>query len=553
MQIHELNNFSGTLGAGAYLAIDNGTDTGRISSQGLLASTEARIDAANDQITDLKSEINANVIATGWELGSLVSGGGGETSSNQRVRSGHVKVTEGTRVTLSGNANCLIVYCYDERKWYMSDSTWTDGNVFVVPPNVSYIRVLIRASSSNPSMTSDDVATQASRCTISLCLNQNVYFNSYTDDELEVPLSEIDKLFNRNEDSVSSWQIGFVYSTGGWGSASDFPQYVSTKDLQSIDDDVLIYPSDGYQVMIRLYENGSTTPTTNIGWIHSPMLVPKNTPFKISLSKITPETVTDIDTYIDATNIYDRVVYQSIPQLERDGSLKIAVLGDSISTYNGVTEDAQTDGTTNPFYPTGDVTALNKVWWHIVASTLLKTNNPTVAVSAVSRSSYVDQSDATIPCGYDDTRIARLGANGAPDIILVELGTNDAFGAQTAPIPSTAVISELEQLSNTTNKGIALTVRKLQNAYPKSKIVLLIPKQVNLAQLSASGYNLDRVSKIADEIDEIGNRYGVWKVIDLRKCGINQSNVASLCTDSQIHPNAMGMEMIAQYVINQLT
>lgn len=60
MQIHELNNFSGTLGAGSYLAIDNGTDTGRISSQGLLASTEARIDAANDQITDVKSDINDN-------------------------------------------------------------------------------------------------------------------------------------------------------------------------------------------------------------------------------------------------------------------------------------------------------------------------------------------------------------------------------------------------------------------------------------------------------------------------------------------------------------
>ena len=58
MQIHELNNFSGTLGAGSYLAIDNGTDTGKISSQGLLASTEARIDAANDQITDVKSDLN---------------------------------------------------------------------------------------------------------------------------------------------------------------------------------------------------------------------------------------------------------------------------------------------------------------------------------------------------------------------------------------------------------------------------------------------------------------------------------------------------------------
>lgn len=88
MQIHELNNFTGTLGAGAYLAIDDGNDTGKISSQGLLAATEARIDniiagpapsaeeivdarlgadgvtypslgdAIRDQFTDLKSAIS---------------------------------------------------------------------------------------------------------------------------------------------------------------------------------------------------------------------------------------------------------------------------------------------------------------------------------------------------------------------------------------------------------------------------------------------------------------------------------------------------------------
>ena len=74
MQIHELNNFSGTLGAGSYLAIDNGTDTGRISSQGLLASTEARIDAANDQITDVKSAIK-NIITCQSDNISSTSGG----------------------------------------------------------------------------------------------------------------------------------------------------------------------------------------------------------------------------------------------------------------------------------------------------------------------------------------------------------------------------------------------------------------------------------------------------------------------------------------------
>ena len=44
MQIHELNDFTGTLGANSYVPVDNGTDTGKVSTQQILAATEARID-----------------------------------------------------------------------------------------------------------------------------------------------------------------------------------------------------------------------------------------------------------------------------------------------------------------------------------------------------------------------------------------------------------------------------------------------------------------------------------------------------------------------------
>lgn len=44
MEIHELNNFIGTPGSGDYFAIDNGTDTSRISAEELLAPINARID-----------------------------------------------------------------------------------------------------------------------------------------------------------------------------------------------------------------------------------------------------------------------------------------------------------------------------------------------------------------------------------------------------------------------------------------------------------------------------------------------------------------------------
>lgn len=44
MQIHELNDFTGALGANSFLVVDNGSDTGKVSTQQILAGTEARID-----------------------------------------------------------------------------------------------------------------------------------------------------------------------------------------------------------------------------------------------------------------------------------------------------------------------------------------------------------------------------------------------------------------------------------------------------------------------------------------------------------------------------
>lgn len=61
MQIHELNNFTGQLGAGAYVAVDNGSDTGKLSTQGLLAGVET-------EILNLDNDLNAridNIIAGG--------------------------------------------------------------------------------------------------------------------------------------------------------------------------------------------------------------------------------------------------------------------------------------------------------------------------------------------------------------------------------------------------------------------------------------------------------------------------------------------------------
>lgn len=61
MQIHELNNFSGALGSGSFIAVDDGTDTGKLSTQQLLEET-------NREIEDAEATLNAridNIIAGG--------------------------------------------------------------------------------------------------------------------------------------------------------------------------------------------------------------------------------------------------------------------------------------------------------------------------------------------------------------------------------------------------------------------------------------------------------------------------------------------------------
>ena len=71
MQIHELNTFSGTPGNNNYLAIDDGTDTGKISGTNLLAPVNTRIDNIVSGLTVDAEVIDARLGADGVTYGSL--------------------------------------------------------------------------------------------------------------------------------------------------------------------------------------------------------------------------------------------------------------------------------------------------------------------------------------------------------------------------------------------------------------------------------------------------------------------------------------------------
>ena len=231
---------------------------------------------------------------------------------------------------------------------------------------------------------------------------------------------------------------------------------------------------------------------------------------------------------------------------------RMAVLGDSISTYVGVSEDSQS-GTVYEieYYPKGTVDDVSKMWWEIVRKGLRFPNTP--AVSAISRSSYRYQPNNpdTIPYGATDARIERLAANGTPTHIFLELGMNDPFKADVGTNLHTVDVATLDASKEYTYAGCAETICKIQNAYPNAKIIVLIPKTLSY-DLSGT-YSMERQTTYFDAIKEIAEQLGVYKIIDLRKCGINQHNVVSYADSANgIHPTAAGMQLMADYIIDQM-
>lgn len=228
---------------------------------------------------------------------------------------------------------------------------------------------------------------------------------------------------------------------------------------------------------------------------------------------------------------------------------KMAVLGDSISTFKGISEDTG-DGANHPieFYPTGNVTSENDMWWSIV-NRGLGFDQP-MSVSAYSRSSYAKQTDE-IPAGFYDERINRLGSNNyEPSHIFVELGVNDNY-QPTGENHHTNDIGTLENYNTTTYAGVAETLAKIRNKYHNAKIFVLLPKSVALDNITQ--FDFAKFAQTKKAIREVAEDFGVEKIIDLSACGINPKNATAYATSGDgVHPNKAGHQMMADYIISEV-
>lgn len=233
-----------------------------------------------------------------------------------------------------------------------------------------------------------------------------------------------------------------------------------------------------------------------------------------------------------------------------------SILGDSISTFRGyIPTDHVFNGEVyaNPAtYPSRDVTAWTDTWWGQIISKLGMTLgvNDSWSGSRVHNSSDSDLPASNVGpnvCMAGLQRIQKLGTNGTPDVIFVYGGTNDAKFVNTGTFDSSQVYSAVD-LTTTKWSDFAASyvamIMRLQHFYPDAILVALKPMFVS------SWYDHAKLSAYCAVIEKICDYFGVI-CIDLRKSGINYSNISSRLPDG-LHPGKAQMTNMANYIMSRL-
>ena len=223
---------------------------------------------------------------------------------------------------------------------------------------------------------------------------------------------------------------------------------------------------------------------------------------------------------------------------------KFSILGDSISTYGEYLPEGF--GT---YYPRGDVNDVQYTWWKLLES---KTGMKMLKNASWSGSRTIgDSQDATGRVACSDKRIAEL-ADGSttPDVIIVEIGTNDfGYNSELGEYAYGAARPSEGQI-NTFCDAYSLMLYKIHQAYPFARVYCctIIPRLLSAGVseyvFNDLGLTLSDYSKAIKKI-----AYGhSCPCIDLELCGLNIYNIGQLTVDMLTHPNKSGMELLSRYM-----
>lgn len=237
---------------------------------------------------------------------------------------------------------------------------------------------------------------------------------------------------------------------------------------------------------------------------------------------------------------------------EQKSHLRIAILGDSISTFDGFSPSGTTgyDGERyKSYYPRGDVRKVNNTWWYKVAVSLgIDPDN--LSNCSWSGSCVTGDSSSTVNAfaGCSSRRITDLSYRGIPDLIICYISCNDWAGNVPLGNWSTEDRFPEDGKISTLREAYALMIHKIQVSFPESIIICLTnlddtkrDKTPGWPSNNSKGVSVEEWNR---NIKEVSNALGCY-TIDLQDAGIDYYNVSSLTVDNGLHPNDKGMTLIA--------
>lgn len=230
------------------------------------------------------------------------------------------------------------------------------------------------------------------------------------------------------------------------------------------------------------------------------------------------------------------------------GSTKVSILGDSVSTYVGYT-DYEEDGnyygkSTNPIMP------VEATWW----MSLLMENQWSLSVNESLGGSRVTWDGKTQDdinhAGADyymasETRINKLGANGAPDKIFIFGGLNDILSQGEVEIGSYSQKLTYGKVDTFADAYYTM-IKRIEKKYPDAEIVCIIPYETVFGTVISSIEEAQQ--QVPAIIKGICKQEGL-KYVDLRDAEID---AAEDMEEDAIHPNESGMAKIKTHIEKSL-
>lgn len=210
----------------------------------------------------------------------------------------------------------------------------------------------------------------------------------------------------------------------------------------------------------------------------------------------------------------------------------LSILGDSISTYTGVSNNSEENLSDNAVYYKTQISQSDTYWQQI-----LTTYNMNLCVNNAWSGAYVSQHQPNVNADKDSdgsisSGMARAGnlakADGTqPDYIIVYIGINDL----NAGVSATTVASAYQTMLNT-----------ITSTYPNAKVFCL-----NMPNRNTGNSPVEYNNAIANAILQHDNVY----LVDLYNSNFSGATYQTNSLDN-LHPNAIGMDYMTNIIIEAM-